>query len=128
MPSVLDLATTLREIVDGLRNPSFVEVAKIAQELLAKQVRQSWALKQSADQEAWPRRTRKSFAGISKRFEGKSWGRALLDMASAADISKGTASNEGFETRGQLPDYWAWQNDGTSVTGPHRQGAGIPPR
>lgn len=114
---MLDLVTTLREIVAGLADPSFEDVAKITQELLAKQVKQSWQDRHDQNQDAWAGTKQSSFAGISKRFPGRKWGRAVLDMAAAADIKEGTVDDTGFETRGTLPFYWAWQNDGTDSTG-----------
>jgi hypothetical protein len=119
-----DLATVLREIVEGMKNPSLPEVAEIAQELLAHQVKQSWDERVTPDREMWPALHGESFAGLSRK-SGRRSARAHLDMAAAHDISEGTVSEKGFETRGQLPQYWSFQDDGTLSTG---WGGGIEPR
>lgn len=107
------LPELLKDAVAGMASPTFEEVAKAAQTLLAKQVKQSWAEKQDPDEAAWVGLKGKSFAGHSRRYPGKVWPRAILDMAMGADIKEGVTSKDGFETRGTLPYYWSWQNDGT---------------
>lgn len=119
-----NLADVLRDIVSGMANPTFVEVAQMAQDLTEKQVKESWAERHDPNRDPWAALHGESFAGLSKK-SGRRSSRAHLDMAAAADIRRGITSDQGFESRGQMPRYAFWQNDGTTSTG---WGTGIAPR
>jgi hypothetical protein len=145
---VADLLTVLRDVQNGLEGPSFREVAEIAQELLAKQVRQSWELRQSPDQEAWAPTKRPSYAGVLKASHRHLLGYkrtgehafygvddltgnqqdAFVGLKGLREIRQAKVEDDGFATVGKLPKYGLWQSDGTTKTGPGGIGGPIPAR
>ncbi len=135
------LASALEDIASGLAHPSFIDVARIAQELTVKQMRQSFALRQTPDQEPWPALKRPSYAGVLKitkenllgyketgEISAYLKGRGVTGVTGAAVdqresflsqraysiVARGKVSDTGLEVRGTLQRYGWWQDEGTN--------------
>lgn len=133
------LAEILVDMKKGIADPSRLEIARAAQDLLAKQVRQSWELRHDQDENAWVGLKRPSFAGVLGKHMGhghllgyketgqwRFYGRdelaphqneSFLSQSALKDIRYATVTDRGFETGGQIKRYWLWQDQGTSRTG-----------
>lgn len=142
-----DLITTLREIKAGLADPGRREIAMLIQDLLAKQIRQSWETRSSENREPWPATVLPSFAGVLKRNK---WALLHHKEKRAKDEEvfyfrgKGQLTQHSQETHtptdafiaqtalnlvrraevtdkgfetGALPKYGMWQTGGTDKTG-----------
>ncbi len=64
------LEQILKDAAAGLAGPTVIEVAQAGKELLAKQVRASWAERTDPDGNAWAGTKQGSFAGIARTFAG----------------------------------------------------------
>ena len=136
-----DLLSTLRDIQSGLANPGLREIAGIAQELLIKQVRQSWEGRHGPNMEEWAGLKRPSYAGFLKTRRGqvgsvdfnllhyKETGERVYEKERSFNptdafiahnavraIRDGSVSDKGFETHA-IKQYGLWQSDGTDKTG-----------
>lgn len=138
MKGLLDI---LRDMQAGVADPSMREIAMAAQDLLAKQVRQSWEQRQDENEDPWLPTKRPSYAGVLGRKMGIAHGHLLgykatgvwrfygqddltphqsdsfLMLSALADIRRSTVDDTGFETGGQIKRYWLWQSEGTTKTG-----------
>ncbi len=127
------LERVLKDATDGLGS-SVREVAQAAKELLAKQVRQSWEKRQDPNENAWAGLKQPSFAGVLKAshrhllgqkksgaaaFYGKdnltpNQDMSFLGLKAIKDVREAPVTDDGFATRGRLPKYWSWQDQGTN--------------
>ena len=136
-----ELLTALRDIQNAVANPGKREIATIAQELLLKQIRQSWEQRQDENEEAWVGLKRPSYAGVLGRHMGIAHGHLLgykatgewrfygkddlqphqsesfLSRSALDGIRRGIVNDDGFESAGRLKRYWEWQSEGTTKTG-----------
>lgn len=96
-----DLASVLRQIQAGLADPGKREIAQVAQELLAKQVRQSWQQRQTEDEFPWPPLKRPSFAGVLGKHMGMAHFYLLHYKESGEKRFYGDTENESSEFFGK---------------------------
>jgi len=127
--------TVLRDLSKGVADLPLAEVARVAQELLVKQMRQSFQSEQSPDEDPWPVRKRPSFAGVLKlsrkallhykatgetKFFGRDalpWSESFLAQRAYSIVARGKATKKGLEVHGSMQTYFGWQNEGTTKTG-----------
>lgn len=127
--------TTLRDLSKGVAALPLADVARVAQELLVKQMRQSFQNEQTPDQNPWPARKRPSFAGVLKLsrkallhykatgqtlFFGQTalpWSESFLAQRAYSVVARGKATAKGLEVHGAMQSYWGFQNEGTTSTG-----------
>jgi len=114
--------TVLRDLSKGVADLPLAEVARVAQELLVKQMRQSFQSEQSPDEDPWPVRKRPSFAGVLKlsrkallhykatgetKFFGRDalpWSESFLAQRAYSIVARGKAT-ETYDVIVQIGHY-----------------------